>query len=96
MICDLCGNESTKTFEIRAARKRYIFDSFQCAIQFLAPSCPHCGCKIAGHGVEVGGLVYCSVHCSANVSAAPSGEKASPAVIPRPRCAPSGAIHNSM
>ena len=30
----------------------YTFDSFECAIQKLAPTCAHCGCRILGHGIE--------------------------------------------
>jgi hypothetical protein len=41
------------------------FDSFECAIQALAPSCDHCGCKIIGHGMEADGVVYCCAHCAA-------------------------------
>ena len=62
--CDLCGNDSDKTFEVRMARKRYIFDSFACAIQFLAPTCAHCGCRVINHGVENGGMFYCCTDCA--------------------------------
>jgi hypothetical protein len=31
-----------------------IFDSFECSIQELAPVCPHCDCRIIGHGVQHG------------------------------------------
>ncbi|HKB23086.1 MAG TPA: hypothetical protein VKC99_09940 [Methyloceanibacter sp.] len=30
------------------------FDSFECAIQALAPACPNCGNRIIGHGVQHG------------------------------------------
>ena len=30
----------------------------------MAPVCEHCGCKVIGHGVEVGGLFYCCAHCA--------------------------------
>jgi hypothetical protein len=30
----------------------------------LAPTCPHCNCKVIGHGVEAGGKIYCCVHCA--------------------------------
>jgi hypothetical protein len=49
----------------------HTFDSFECAIQKLAPSCAHCGCRILGHGVEAGGAMYCCAHCARH-----SGEKA--------------------
>ena len=62
--CDFCGNDSDKTFEVRLARKQYIFDSFDCAIQFLAPTCRHCHSKIIRRGVEKNGYSYCSAHCA--------------------------------
>jgi hypothetical protein len=30
----------------------------------LAPVCPHCGCRVIGHGVEHDGAIYCCVHCA--------------------------------
>ncbi|MBB6472511.1 hypothetical protein BJ992_001942 [Sphaerisporangium rubeum] len=42
----------------------HTFDSFECAIQRMAPSCEHCGCRIIGHGVEANGHWYCCAHCA--------------------------------
>ena len=61
--CEMCGNEYDKAFEIRMAGKSHIFDSFECAIHSLAPTCSHCGCKVIGHGVEANGKFYCCAHC---------------------------------
>ncbi len=61
--CELCGNEYDKTFEVIVANKSHVFDSFECAIQALAPTCAHCGCRVIGHGVEVKGATYCCSHC---------------------------------
>jgi hypothetical protein len=44
--------------------RTHIFDRFECAIQALAPTCAHCGCRIIGHGVEQGGSIYCCAHCA--------------------------------
>jgi hypothetical protein len=30
----------------------------------LAPVCPHCGCRVIGHGVEHEGSIYCCAHCA--------------------------------
>jgi hypothetical protein len=30
----------------------------------LAPTCPHCECRIVGHGVEKGEIIYCCAHCA--------------------------------
>ena len=62
--CEICGNEYDKAFEIIMAGKRHVFDSFECAIHALAPTCNHCSCKIIGHGVEANGLFYCCAHCA--------------------------------
>jgi hypothetical protein len=26
--------------------------------------CPHCQCRIVGHGVEANGAIFCCVHCA--------------------------------
>ena len=62
--CDVCGNDYDKSFQIMAGGKTRTFDSFECAIHMLAPTCPHCDCKVIGHGVEAGGKIYCCVHCA--------------------------------
>ena len=62
--CETCGNEYDKAFEIIAAGESHIFDSFECAIQAMAPECSHCGCKVIGHGIEANGTFYCCAHCA--------------------------------
>jgi len=63
--CDVCGNDYAGSFEILTAQgKRYTFDSFECAIDKLAPSCAHCGCRIVGHGIESSNAMYCCAHCA--------------------------------
>lgn len=62
--CDQCGNDYDKTFQVISNGQTHTFDSFECAIQKLAPSCPHCGCRIIGHGVEQAGVIYCCAHCA--------------------------------
>jgi len=62
--CEVCGNEYDKAFEVVAAGKHHVFDSFECAIQALAPRCAHCGCRVIGHGVEAGGKTFCCAHCA--------------------------------
>jgi hypothetical protein len=62
--CQVCGNEYDKSFEVLRAGERYTFDSFECAIHALAPTCSHCNCKIIGHGVEVAGTFYCCANCA--------------------------------
>ncbi len=62
--CEVCGNEYDKTFEVVINGKSATFDSFECAIQALAPECTHCKTKIIGHGVENQEKFYCSAHCA--------------------------------
>jgi nitrite reductase/ring-hydroxylating ferredoxin subunit len=62
--CEVCGNTYDKSFEVVMAGEAHVFDSFECAIQALAPKCEHCGCRIIGHGVEADGSIYCCVHCA--------------------------------
>ena len=62
--CEVCGNVYDKTFEVVLADASHVFDSFECAIHALAPICSHCGCKIVGHGVEVGSHYYCCANCA--------------------------------
>ena len=63
--CATCGNEYDKTFEIVwRDGARHTFDSFECAIQKLAPECEVCGCRIVGHGLEADGTYYCCDHCA--------------------------------
>jgi hypothetical protein len=62
--CETCGNEYDKAFEVVMAGQRHVFDSFECAIQALAPTCAHCGCRIVGHGMEASGRMFCCAHCA--------------------------------
>lgn len=63
-VCEMCGNNYDKTFDVVMDGKHHTFDSFECAIHALAPTCPHCNCRIIGHGVESNGDIYCCAHCA--------------------------------
>jgi hypothetical protein len=62
--CELCGNDYDKSFEVVMAGKSHVYDSFECAIAALAPTCSHCRCRIIGHGMEANGKFYCCAHCA--------------------------------
>ncbi len=62
--CEVCGNDYHLSFEVIAAGKHHVFDSFECAIHKLAPSCDHCGCRIIGHGSEGGDKFFCCASCA--------------------------------
>jgi hypothetical protein len=63
-MCETCGNDYDKSFDVVVQGKRHTFDSFECAIHALAPKCSSCGLKIVGHGVEASGAYYCCAHCA--------------------------------
>lgn len=65
--CEHCGNDYDKSFEVIMGGGRHVFDSFECAIHVLAPTCSHCGCRIIGHGLESDGSMYCCAHCAEEV-----------------------------
>lgn len=62
--CEVCGNDYDKTFTVTRDGEEHVFDSFECAIHVMAPECPHCHCRIVGHGVEADGMIFCCVHCA--------------------------------
>jgi hypothetical protein len=62
--CAQCGNDYDKSFEVVMAGRTMTFDSFECAIQALAPTCPVCGVRVVGHGVEHNGEIFCCAHCA--------------------------------
>ena len=62
--CEVCGNDYDKAFTVKMGGQSYTFDSFECAVQKLAPTCAHCGCRVIGHGVEQNDVIYCCAHCA--------------------------------
>ncbi len=62
--CEVCGNDYDKAFEVRTQGSSHTFDSFECAIHKLAPTCARCGCRIVGHGIEAGNQMYCCASCA--------------------------------
>ena len=63
--CENCGNSYDKAFTVTThSGEKHVFDSFECAINMLAPTCPHCSTRIIGHGVEGGGQIFCCSHCA--------------------------------
>ena len=87
--CDVCGNEYDKAFQVMRQGRTMTFDSFECAIHAMAPSCAHCGCKVVGHGVEVGGEMFCCAHCAGHKggirdrAASKSSSRRKPGPIPQ-------------
>jgi hypothetical protein len=65
-VCDVCGNDYDKAFQITRGGKTMTFDSFECAIHAMAPHCAHCQCIVIGHGVEADDAIYCCAHCASH------------------------------
>ena len=68
--CDVCGNAYDKAFTIDGPLGSGTFDSFECAIHALAPTCSHCSCRIIGHGIESGDAFYCCANCAQHMGVA--------------------------
>lgn len=62
--CEVCGNNYDRAFTVVMDGEEHTFDSFECAIHALAPTCGHCQCRVIGHGVEHDGEIFCCVHCA--------------------------------
>jgi hypothetical protein len=62
--CEVCGNDYEQSFEGRLNGQAHTFDSFECAIHRLAPTCEHCSCRIIGHGVQAGSRIFCCASCA--------------------------------
>ena len=62
--CETCGNDYDKAFQVSMNGTTHTFDSFECAIHALAPTCNNCGIHIVGHGLEKEGIFFCCEHCA--------------------------------
>lgn len=62
--CVNCGDNIEKDYILFINGAEFTFDSFECAINFIAPRCTNCNTIIIGRGVNVGGDIYCSPGCS--------------------------------
>ena len=64
--CEVCGNDYEQVMQIQMPGESEVhtFDSFECALHALAPKCEHCGCRIAGHGHQANGRMFCCAHCA--------------------------------
>lgn len=64
-VCVVCGNEYDAAFTLTLRDgTQYVFDSFECAIDKVAPRCGECGCRIVGHGIQSGRTLFCCAHCA--------------------------------
>ncbi|MFD5226690.1 hypothetical protein ACFWHT_13830 [Microbacterium sp. NPDC058342] len=63
-VCDVCGNTYDRMIMVTSGTTVGTFDSFECAIHAMAPTCEHCGCRVIGHGVETEGRIFCCANCA--------------------------------
>ncbi len=74
--CETCGNDYDKAFHVVIHGTTHTFDSFECAIAALAPTCAHCGCRVIGHGMEQAGRMFCCAHCAHKAGAQALADRA--------------------
>jgi hypothetical protein len=67
--CETCGNDYARPITVTRDGRAHTYDSFECAIQALAPTCENCGVRILGHGMENAGKVYCGASCARGAGA---------------------------
>ena len=63
-LCETCGGERSAPILVTLDGVTHTFDSFECAIERLAPRCRACGCRIIGHAVHGHGAIYCCETCA--------------------------------
>ena len=56
--CEVCGNKYDKPITVTRDGKTHVFDSFECAIHMLAPTCEHCGFRTHLGGPMWGGPLH--------------------------------------
>jgi hypothetical protein len=63
LVCVPSGE--VKAFQVTmSGGDSHTFDSFECAVHALAPTCEHCNVKVIGHGVEADSRFFCCAHCA--------------------------------
>jgi hypothetical protein len=63
--CASCANHYDKAFTVTTYDgEEAIFDSVECAIAWIAPTCAECNIRILGHGVESDAGIFCCANCA--------------------------------
>lgn len=62
--CLNCGENIEKDYILFINGTEYTFDSFECAVNFMAPRCTCCNSVIMGQGVHMEGEIYCTKDCA--------------------------------
>lgn len=66
--CVNCGVDIEKDYILFINGTEFTFDSFECALNFVAPRCTNCNSIVMGKGIRRDGDVYCSKSCSQQIS----------------------------
>jgi hypothetical protein len=61
--CEVCGKNS-ECFEVYLGSVKHIFDSFECAMSAMLPTCAYCRCQIIGEVIQLGNAIFCSYGCA--------------------------------
>ena len=64
VACATCGNTYDRPMTIEMGGETLVFDSFECAIDRLAPRCATCGIRVIGHGSQIDETIYCCASCA--------------------------------
>lgn len=63
--CSTCGNNYHNPITVTKGGETFTFDSLECAVHRLAPTCASCGVRVLGHGLEAtDGAIFCCGHCA--------------------------------
>ncbi|MUM09286.1 MULTISPECIES: hypothetical protein [unclassified Mycolicibacterium] len=63
-VCITCGTDCDQSFTVNWSGRSASFDCIECMATMVAPTCRHCGCRILGHPLRIGGRQYCCQHCA--------------------------------
>lgn len=61
--CVNCGFNIEKDYILFINGTEFTFDSFECAVNFVAPRCANCNSIVMGRGIHNEGDMYCSSTC---------------------------------
>ena len=64
LSCEVCGKVQERCFEVHLGGERHVFDSFECAILALMPTCSSCGSLLLSPGIQFENRLYCSYACA--------------------------------
>lgn len=61
--CMNCGLNIEKDYILYINGTEFSFDSFECAINFVAPRCAHCNKIILDRGIKHDDEIFCNPFC---------------------------------